>query len=68
MKYINGKRIIAEILNSYVEYEQIPSRGEEFFLRLLDDLHYTKKIKADTINWEKSYSPHMFEEASEVTK
>ena len=62
MKYVNGVIIIKNILESLVEYEQVPKGTSEVFLRLLDDLHYDKrKISEDSLNHFKEYYSYLFE-------
>lgn len=63
MKWINGRRIIKEVLDSYQDYDQIPEESADFIERLLASLHYgIKKITANELKHFFEYSPHLFEE------
>jgi len=63
MKWVNGRRIIKDIFDSYNEYEQLPKDASHFIERLLDDLHYgDKKITADNLKHFFEYENHLFED------
>lgn len=63
MKWVNGMRIIKEVLDSYREYNQLPEHANEFIERILQDLHYNnRRISKDTLNHYQEVFPHLFEE------
>ena len=65
MKFINGVRIIKEVLDSYNEYEILPPDSQQLLLRLIDDLKYNRKIQKQSLKHFKEYFPHLFEETSQ---
>lgn len=62
MKFINGAKIIREVLDSYKEYEILPPDSEQFILRLIDDLKYERKVKNSTLEHYFEVFPHLFEQ------
>lgn len=68
MKYVNGKIIIEQILDSFEEYDQIPGHGKEFICRLLDDLKYNRTIRKDSLDHFEKYFEHLFESTVPATK
>jgi len=68
MKYVNGVIIIKNVLESFVEYDQIPKGADQLVLRLLDDLKYDKKIQVRTLEHFKEIDEHLFEGVQKMNK
>jgi hypothetical protein len=61
MKYINGIMIIRQILDSFEEYEVLPAKSKNLVERIIEDLHYKRKILKDTLDFEKGINGGLFE-------
>ena len=62
MKYVNGMRIIRDVLDSFEDYDQLPSNSSSIIERIIEDLKYERKIGKDTIKDYKDIFPELFEE------
>lgn len=62
MSYKGGMIIINQILDDFEKEEQIPFESHDFIKRILDDLHYDKKILKTTMLNAKEFRKHLFEE------
>lgn len=60
MKYIDGLLIISKTLNILVDDDKLTSKQADFFIRILDDMYYDRKINKRTIEHFQELYPEMF--------